>query len=335
MITYNHIIKKMIGINEDNKTVAEIKTENIIFLQLYFVLNTNIVNNRSIKYNFLKSMILENVFLNENQKELLISMFEKIIRTYNAFSRLAYIYKFKKAVYQIRSDLCMNDLETEHKHTIIIFQNKNKYLFSLYDITRLIDNALSNSYLFFAQPKEIKNPYNNVPFNKSTLYNLYFFLKPFKMSELFEKYFKTGFELNEFLKNYEYLIVKRIIYKFVNNTSIPRLLVFINEMIDDYNFTKLNLHRIIIDRDFPSDKLFFIMKPFLHKYLLSRYCLSLNEKETAHIEWYDKMKSFHDFNPHFGKKTTKIVKKYIYETGKTMDIAEFSFDCEYKKYNEL
>jgi hypothetical protein len=77
------------------------------------------------------------------------------------------------------------------------------------------------------------------------------------------------------------------------------------------------------------------MKPFLHKYLIAKYCLCLNEKETAHIEWYDKMKLFQDYNPHFGKKTTKIVKKYIYETGKTMDIPEFSFDCEYKKYNEL
>ena len=64
----------------------------------------------------------------------------------------------------------------------------------------IINNALSNSPDFFSVPLVIKNPYNNVPFNKSTLYNIYFNImsKTYIVSELIHKFFLTNFDINKF-----------------------------------------------------------------------------------------------------------------------------------------
>ena len=62
------------------------------------------------KFNELRKM-LHNIFIPESQKEALLILFSKIQRTYYAFSRLANIFRYKKAVIQISSDLCMNDIK--------------------------------------------------------------------------------------------------------------------------------------------------------------------------------------------------------------------------------
>lgn len=333
MTTYNHIIRNMIGMNNTDEKFEELNTQNILFSHLYYLLKSN-GECRSEKYKFLNSMVLENRILNNSQKELLLYMFCKMMKTYNAFSRLAYLYKFKKAVFQIKTDLCMNELREEDKQTIILFENKNKYLFSLYDLIRIIDSSLSNSHNFFAQPLEIKNPYNNVPFSKSNLYNIYFFIQQFNTPELFDKYFKCNFDLNIFFKKFENLIVTRILYKFVHTTKKESLIYVVNEMIDDFN-CNYQINMIEVDPSFPSDLLVDIMKPFLEPYLIAKYSFECSQKEYANKIWYDKMKQFTLFNPQFGEKKEKIVHKYSFEANRVIQVVETEFNMEHKKYSEL
>ena len=143
---------------------------------------------------------LNNIFLTEQQKEDFINIFCKIQKMYFALSRFAYIYRYNKAKVVVDTDLCLNKIDINNKNSICLFQEKNKYYFRINDLINIINNALSNSPDFFSVPLVIKNPYNNVPFNKSTLYNIYFNImsKTYIVSELIHKFFLTNFDINKF-----------------------------------------------------------------------------------------------------------------------------------------
>ena len=95
------------------------------------------------------------------------------------FLKLYSIYKWKKAkVYNIDSDLHGNPLNND-KYTIRLLENNTIYTFKIHDLLNIIKDNLSNIYIaeyliFFQEPKMIKNPYTNIIFKKSLLYNIYF-----------------------------------------------------------------------------------------------------------------------------------------------------------------
>ena len=62
------------------------------------------------------------------------------------------------------------------KNEFCLFQENNKYLFTIQDLIKIIHNSIANTSNFFNNPLAIKNPYNNMLINKSTLYNIYFFI---------------------------------------------------------------------------------------------------------------------------------------------------------------
>jgi hypothetical protein len=150
-------------------------------------------------------------------------LFYKIQKTYNAFRKLSYIYKYKKATIVVDKDMELNEIYENSKNIICIYQNNSKYLFNVKDLIQIINNSLTNSVSFFAEPIYVKNPYNNLPFNKSTLYNIYFYIK-FNTNiyaEFVFKYFQTNFDLTIFLHNNEHLIrehsIKNYVMKSPNN----------------------------------------------------------------------------------------------------------------------
>ena len=79
-----------------------------------------------------------------------------------------------KAKIVVDFDLCLNPIEHNNKNSICLFQENKKYYFRINDLINIINNALCNSPNFFSDTLITKNPYNNIAFNKSTLYNIYF-----------------------------------------------------------------------------------------------------------------------------------------------------------------
>jgi len=179
------------------------------------------------KANFSKFMffskMLENIFLTKEQKQMFLEIFVKIQRVYYAFLRIAYIYKFKKAPLQITTDLFMNKLSSSEKNVYTLFQNNSKYLFTITDLNNSMITSLSNHIQYFAFPQSCKNPYNNVPFNKSTLYNIYFFIifRNYNVPNLVENYFKSNFNLQKFKIENEGLlreyVIKNTVYSSPNH----------------------------------------------------------------------------------------------------------------------
>ena len=276
------------------------------------------------KFNELRKM-LHNIFIPESQKEALLILFSKIQRTYYAFSRLANIFRYKKAVIQISSDLCMNDIKESDSNVFTVIHNKSKYLFIISDLINIMNNNLFNSVYFFPEPLQTKNPYNNIPFNASTMYNIYFFIRLHIciMPELIQGYYLSNLDLDIFKYNYEGLIRETYIKNYVYTTHFEDLHDIVLDMIKKYNIygTKLAIHN-----DFPEDKLVTIMRPYLFLYYMSKYYISGScKKQTSVNMLKKKFRSFIQYNPFFGRKRVCFVNK----SKRTI----ITFNCNHINFN--
>jgi hypothetical protein len=283
--------------------------------------------------------VMKNIFYNQEVKDEIWAIFNKIQKTYNTFTKISRIFKYKKTKTVVDTDLCMNKLNESDKNVICILQNDNKYLFNIYEILKIIDTSLINSQYFFSIPLNIKNPYNNIPFNKSTLYNIYFFVK-FKTcyyNELLIKFFNTNFNINVFTKRHESILREYIISNYVNKSSDDILYEDIMEMIS-YSNSCILKKQINIDDDFPIKTLVKIMKPYLYLWMVSLHSLIPVSKTLSYDRFCHKITKFNKFNPIFGRRVIKINHVYTNEnTIKFVQIEEFNdkhpkFICESKSF---
>jgi hypothetical protein len=281
---------------------------------------------------------INNIFLTEEQKDDFINVFCKIQKTYLALSKFAYIYKYKKAKIVVDFDLCLNPIDINNKNTICLFQKKYKFYFKINDLINIIDTALSNSPNFFSDSLISKNPYNNVPFNKSTLYNIYFNIteKTYIIPELIHKFFLCDFNLNKFEKEFEYLIREHAIQKYIKNSDIASLYNSVLIMLDYYNYTTIN-SSIKIHQNFPKKQLVDIMKPYLTLYFSHKYSLITTKKIQSKNILYKKLNDFYMFNPVFGRQQITVQtifskNKKIYKNIYTYNDKHISFYIDSKTF---
>lgn len=189
---------------------------NMIY-QIHYMSLNNKVTFHKIKFKILKK-VLENMFFSKEYKDNYFTLFSKIQKIYFALLRLIYICKIKKTKLQVETDLLMNDLATiNERNKITILQNNSKYIFSICDLVNIIENAITNAIDFFVEPFLPKNPYNNMAFDKSVLYNIYFTHKnsTFRLSYLFHLWFLRSFDLDKFCLENEAAIRDFLIHKFI------------------------------------------------------------------------------------------------------------------------
>jgi hypothetical protein len=328
-------------IHEDNIFSYNCKTTNIdnIFKVLFGIIITTdlTVNN---KFKFLKDS-LENFLIKQtNKQNEFIDYFCKIQKTYNTLNKFIYSYKYKKSNIVVNTDMCLNELNVNDKNTICIFNNNSKYLFHINDLIKIINTSLTNSYLFFSEPKCIKNPYDNLPFNKSTLYNIYFHIR-YKTNyypELFVKFFQCNFNLTLFKNKNEYILREYAINNYVYKSPSNILLKEIHNMIKYFNqyckdcFLKC---KIQIDKDFPSQKLIKIMQPYLLLFFISQYAF-LRRVRNETMEFFKRcMLRFYYFNPSFGRKKYKILIKTSSDLKKRVCGKIIEFDDKHIKFNNI
>ena len=329
MLTFEYIINKIININSEFNYCNHNINDNInTIYKIHFTTMISYVNTfNSIKgkYMYLNNF-LNNIFYTETIKEEFFDYFNKIQKINMALNKFAFLYKYKKAKIVVNTDMELNNITINSKNIMCVYQLNCKYLFNIRDLLKIINTSLTNSDMFFSNPIPIKNPYNNIFFNKSMLYNIYFFVK-FNTniySELLFKFFKLNFNLKLFMYKYEYLLREYSIQNFVNNSPSNILYLEILNMIDEYNlqFTDSKYH-IHIDKEFPKDTLIKIMKPYLLLSHTSKYSLIPTDKFDSSFILNIKLKSFQKYNPLFGRKivvlnstclsNSKKNKKYIFK----------------------
>lgn len=296
MNTFFSIIQQII------KNEAQDSNSPTIFFQIF--VNTSYTT--KLKFEFYNKTN-NNLFLNDITKQRFNDLFCKIQRTYCAFNRLKRVFSHKYAKSNATTDMELNELVEGSKNVIHIHHKNGKYLFKINDLLKIINNALANSHYFFSEPIAIKNPYNNLPFDKSNLYNIYFFIK-FNTCynvDLFEKYFKVDFNLSEFFQQYEFLLREYTIKNYIIDTTNSHLHKHITNMINEFNKIYPTM-RIKIDSEFPEDKLIRIMKPYLQLYITSLYSLVAIIKSNAFAKLKYKLIKFYKYNPKFGRKTAVV-----------------------------
>ena len=302
MTTISYITNKILNMDNNVFSLNYDKSDPVKpMMQLVFM---SLVNNRyNSKFIMLKQTLCS--FLKFSRDEFM-DLFCKIQKTYHSFSRLAFIYKYKKSAMSVTTDIGLNDITVNDKNVICIYHVNSRYLFNINDLLKIINISITNSYMFFSQPLPSKNPYNNLPFTKSNLYNIYLFLK-FKTNiynDLFIKFFHCDFNLTTFYHKYEYLLREYILCNFIKNSTEDVVIQEIKKMISLFN--KKTTKKILIDDEFPKKRLIKIMKPYLMLYLQSYFSFVPIIKNNAIFLLNSKLKKFQKFNPKFGRKIYKL-----------------------------
>jgi len=285
------------------------------------------------KFNVLNKL-LENDFCKKELKEKLLNKFCKAQKMYYAFIKVANIYRHKFYKTVVDKDLSLNLLDKNNSSNVItIIHNNSKYLFSLNDIVKIVENSISNSPNFFATPLWPVNPYCRQPFLFSDLCNTYFLLKKSSMimSTLFHCFFLSKFELKAFEMDYECLIREFSIKKYVYCSPYTVLYNSILRMLETNRFTKL----LIIHQEFPKDKLVQIFRPFLYYYYIVNYYIHGTNKIYEYNKLLNyKLRKFYEYNKLFGRKFYKLT--YINNSTKTRKIVKQKlFNDKHLSFNSI
>jgi hypothetical protein len=302
---YSDILKKHIFFFIAQKIVDKESKQLTINIKKR-IISTFITSNKySIKSKFgLIKDTEQNIFYNKEILNIFLDFLCKIQKTYFALIKFKNTCLLKKTQIQVDYDMCLNPIDKTKQTCIFIHQNNRLYWFLLRDLMNIINTALTNAPSFFSEPLVSKNPYNNMPFNKSTLYNIYFKIKysGLKMPDLLDKFFLTNFDLGNFAFNYEHLTREYAIEKYIKNTPEINLYECVIIMLKNYNSQINPIYIITVHHEFPKKKLVNILKPCLLLYFKYSYSLLKTVKHNALNSLYKKLKELKIFNPRFGRK---------------------------------
>jgi len=245
---------------------------------------------------------INNIFLTDEQKSKMLDIFYNVQKLVHSVICLKKSWSFKKARLYNTDDLFMTPFSMNDKNVVVLVQNKMKYVFHTRELIQSIQASLSNCNHFFPDPNICKNPYTNMPFNKSALYNIYFAIRKsdYKMPELFQRFFRQNFHFNNFAMQNEELINDEYLNSYVSNHCF-NIYGLCREMFFD------NHMRFTIHKDFPKDLLMKAMKPYLTLYVFSQYSLNHHKKSRAQRILHRKLHKFIEHNSNFGRRKVQLV----------------------------
>lgn len=254
------------------------------------------------KFTVLNNIILESKTLAHTLKEYYFDKFSYSQRIYSILRKFSTKMKFKYVQkFEISTDLCFTLFRNLNSKIIIhVIEDNILYKFRISDIINIINRSLSNSYEFFAEPNSIKNPYTNLSFSVSNLYNIYFTIKRsnFNMPILLHQYFMTNFNLLTFKNTNECLIRDKAIDNFMTEATINDKYNYINKMF------YVHYEYILFDIDplFPKKKLVDAFEKYIKLFLLQEYSLNPHVRDISRLKLQSHLNIFSQLNPQFGKR---------------------------------
>ena len=211
---------------------------NFILFNLHYSIKFLNDKNFFNKYKILNKQIINNKLLNEIEKNELLILFQKTQKIYFSFLKLYNLFKNKYLKFaDIDYDLAYNNLsEIDNNLIITLYHGKFKYKFRISDLINIINQSLCYMDNFIFSVQDIKNPWNNIPFQKSILYTIYFKIKESTliMPTFFHLYFLSNFDKNIFYKANESLIKTFTLNNFLKNLTFHEKENIIKEFLSEF-----------------------------------------------------------------------------------------------------
>jgi hypothetical protein len=306
--------------------------DNTVHYQLYFFISSiayfyeEPIYKQIRRKHFLINNAINNMFLSTKIKQYLQDIFEKTQRTYIALSRFANLVRHKTKKEKINFDLRMEPIDIRSKYAISIIQNDALYYFALTDLVNIIQTAITHSQELFENPLPPKNPYNNLPFTKLHLHNIYFRIKFafINIPEWIQLFYNSDFDLDVFKIENEQKLRETYVKNYIIGGSIGSLYQDFMSMI---SYHKRIFRGTRIHKDFPKKELIDIFRPYLYLYVMSVDGIDGTEKkQLSGIILEGKLREFVCYNKNFGRKvvTTKHIDTSILLPDSSGGIFNFS-----------
>ena len=254
---------------------------------------------------------IDTPFASELNRTLFIDMFCKIQKVYFALIKFREIVKRKIYPKQITFDMKMVEINPSSKHCVVICQNNKLYYFTLSDMLNIIEHNLTSGDNFFVMPRYVKNPYNNVIFSKSVLYNIYYQYKfnTIYKNQTIEYFFDCQFDITSIKDTHYHHLLKQHIKYYVNNINNEDLIIEIKNVINYINWLLIDKkNHINISDTFPDCTLILAFKPFFSEYMQIKYALTYHEYYQRISIFKANIITFIEYNPKFGRVINKPCK---------------------------
>lgn len=230
------------------------------------------------------TMWQENPFLTSAMRDQLNSVYFCLRKCRRGFQRLVQHWRFRRAPVQIRTDLFLNDIDVAAPTTFALLQQNHLYYFTLQNLTHMIKDAMLYGHLFFAEPRMVKNPYNNLPLTKSDMYNIYFAVREqyVRVPEILDRLFAVEFDVYLFKrKNYPWLR-NQAIARSLRESSASTIRQVVEQMFHDYGVHSNN--PVNIDPGYPIKQLMEEMVHYLELYYRVQYSSCDHDREVCDNE---------------------------------------------------
>jgi len=152
-------------------------------------------------------MLLENPFINDANKDIFLVDFSRFQRTINGFKKLVKLWRIKKKciAYPNTTDLKGNELSDYKPNLIIdVIEDNTIYSFCIHDLLKMWNVALRQRMYVIERPTKLKNPYTNLAFSTTNLYNIYYkaLFNGIRRPPLVDMHFQCRFSIQTLLNTY-------------------------------------------------------------------------------------------------------------------------------------
>jgi len=258
----------------------------------------------------IKSTVLDNIFIQDGQKIYYFSIFTKIQRSYWAFSKLAQLWRWKKARQSsVDTDLYLNSLNSfKDVHKVQFLQNKTIYEFRITDIVNLWMKSLLNHMNLRPAPCLPKNPYTNITFSKAELIHFYNSFKStsFAIPPLIEKFYRLNLDIEAFLIECYPELIDKTVDGYISDSADQMLFLDIINMVARYKRCTGNRSISVNLSDIHKNHIITILKPILKYHLLSTYSCNPLKRKASKAVVKQRLRELYEKNPRFGRRYVHV-----------------------------